>query len=164
MNIGIIIFVSVILKKIKIIFTPIQLRCCKNSQRFSSNSSNISDYVNIVEVTSTQHYTRIAQSRFPEQKMLGNDTMETASTDVTSIRRCPMSFEKSTWKTHRYFVDFESRIHVEISTSNRCHNFHVDSPFKIDVISTNFPRGISTLNRWRIDEDVPIGQVMLVLK
>ena len=82
--------------------------------------------------------------------------METANTETTVIRR-RNNIEKSTWKTHRYFVDFESRIHVEISTSNRCHNFHVDSPFKIDVISTNFPRGISTSNRWRIDEDVPIG-------
>ena len=155
-NIVIIIFVSVILKKIKIIFTPIQLRCCKNSQRISSNSSNISDYVNIVEITSTQHYTRIAQNRFPEQKMLGNNTMETASTEVTSIRR-RNNVEKSTWKTHQYFVDFESRIHVEIFKSNRCHNFHVDSPIKIGVISTNFLRGISTSNRWRIDEDVSIG-------
>ena len=88
--------------------------------------------------------------------MLGNDRMETASTEVTSIRR-RNDIEKSTWRTHRYFVDFESRIHVEISTSNRCHNFHVDSPFKIDVISTNFPRGISTSNRWRIDKDATIG-------
>ena len=58
------------------------------------------------------------------------------------------------WRTHRYFVDFE------ISTSNRCHNFHVDSPFKIDVISTNFPREISTSNRWRIDKDASIGQLL----
>ena len=88
--------------------------------------------------------------------MLENDRMETASKTVTSIRR-RSDIEKSTWKTHRYFVDFESRIHVEISTSNRCHNFHVDSPFKIDEIPTNFPPGISTSNRWRIDEDVSIG-------
>ena len=87
--------------------------------------------------------------------MLGKNTMETASTEVKSILRRNKA-EKSTWKTHRYFVDFESRFHVEISTSNRCHNFPVDSPFKIDVISTNFPRGISTSNRWRIDEDVSI--------
>ena len=66
----------------------------------------------------------------------------------------------STWRTHRYFIDFESRIHVEISTSNRCHNFHVDSPFKINVISTNFPRGISPSNRWRIDEYVSIGRLI----
>ena len=85
-----------------------------------------------------------------------NDRMETASKEVTSIQR-RNDIEKSTRKTHRYFVDFESRIHVEISTSNRCHDFHVDSAFKVDVISTNFPRGISTSNRWRIDEDVPIG-------
>ena len=85
-----------------------------------------------------------------------NDIMETASKEVTSIQR-RNDIEKSTRKTHRYFVDFESRIHAEISTSNRCHDFHMDSPFKIDVISTNFPRGISTSNRWRIDEDVPIG-------
>ena len=93
--------------------------------------------------------------------MLENDRMETASTEVTSIWR-RNDIEKSTWRTHRYFVDFESRIHVEISTSNRCHNFHVDSPFKIDVASTNFARGISTSNRWRIDKDVSIGWSRLV--
>ena len=94
--------------------------------------------------------------------MLENDRMETASTEVTSIWR-RNDIEKSTWRTHRYFVDFESRIHVEISTSNRCHNFHVDSPFKIDEISTNFPCGISTSNRWRIDEDVSIGKIVGIL-
>ena len=95
--------------------------------------------------------------------MLGNNTMETASTEATSIRR-RNNVKKSTWRTHRYFVDFESRIHVEISTSNRCHNFHVDSSFKIYVISTNFPRGISTSNRWRIDEDVSIETIFTALK
>ena len=59
-NIGIITFVSVILNKIKIIFTPIYLRCCKIPKGYSSNSSNINDYVNIVEITSNLHYTRIA--------------------------------------------------------------------------------------------------------
>ena len=88
--------------------------------------------------------------------MLENDRMETVSTEVTSIWR-RNNIEKSTWRTHRYFVDFESRIHVKISTSNRCHNFHVNSPFKIDLISTNFPRGVSTSSRWRIDKDVSIG-------
>ena len=48
--------------------------------------------------------------------MLGNDTMETASTEVTSVRR-RNDIEKPTTKTYRYFVDFESRIHVEISMS-----------------------------------------------
>ena len=89
--------------------------------------------------------------------------METASTEVTSIWR-RNNVEKSTCRTHRYFVDFETRIHVEISTSNRCHNFHVDLPFKIDVISTNFPRGISTSNRWRIDEDESIGYCITIVK
>ena len=90
--------------------------------------------------------------------MLGNDRMETASTEVASIQR-RNDIEKSMWKTHRHLVDFESRIHLEISTSNRCHNFHVDSPFKIDVISMNFRGGTLTSNRWRIDEDVSIGFV-----
>ena len=82
--------------------------------------------------------------------------MKTPDPEVTLI--LPRNdIEKSTWRTHRYFVDFESRINVEIFTSNRCHNFHLDSPFKIDAISTNFPRGISTSDRWQIDEDVYIG-------
>ena len=94
--------------------------------------------------------------------MLENDIMETVSTEVTSVWR-RNDIEKSTCKTHRYFVDFESRIQIEISMSNRCHTFHVDSPFKIDVISTNFPRGISTSNRWRINEDVSIGFIPFIL-
>ena len=89
--------------------------------------------------------------------------MEKASTEVMSIWR-RNNVKKSTWRTHRYFVDFESRIHVEISMSNRRHNFHVDSSFKIYVISTNFPRGISTSNRWQIDEDVSIGTIFTALK
>ena len=88
--------------------------------------------------------------------------METVSTEVTLIWR-RNDTEKSTWRTHRNSVDFESRNHVEISTSDRCHNFHVDSPFKIDEISTNFPCGISTSNRWRIDEDVSIGKIVGIL-
>ena len=32
--------------------------------------------------------------------------------------------EKPTWKTHQYFVEFENRINFEISTLNRCYNFH----------------------------------------
>ena len=153
--IDIIISVSVILKKIKFIVISISLHCCNIPKGYSSSSSKISDYVNIVEIIATQHYARIVQNRFPDQKMLENDRMETVSTEVS--RFDVEMTEKSTWRTHRYFVDFGNRIHVEISTSNRCHNFHVDLPFKMDVISTNFPRGISTSNRWRIDEVVSIG-------
>ena len=140
-NIDIIIVISVIMKKIKIIFVRNYLRCCKIPK------GCISDYVDIVEITSTQDYTRLAWSRFPEQKMLENDRMKTASTEVMSIRR-QKDIEKSTWKTHRYVIDFESQIHVKISLPIRCHNFHVDSSFKIYEILTNFPRGISKSNRW----------------
>ena len=88
--------------------------------------------------------------------MLGNDRMETASNEVTSIWR-RNDIEKSTWITHLYFVDFRSWIPVETSTSNRCYNFHVDLAFKIDVTLTNFLRAILTLNPWRIDGDESIG-------
>ena len=54
-----IISVSVILKKIKIIVIPIYLHYCNIPKGHSSNSSNISDYVNTVKITATQHYTRI---------------------------------------------------------------------------------------------------------
>ena len=59
-NIGIIIFVSVILRKMKIISVHYYLCWCKIPKGNSSNSSNISDYVNIVENMSTHHYTRLA--------------------------------------------------------------------------------------------------------
>ena len=64
--------------------------------------------------------------------------METVATaEVTSIRR-RKDIEKSTWRTYQYFVDFESGIQVERSTSNWCHNFRMNSPFKIDEISRTF--------------------------
>ena len=93
--------------------------------------------------------------------MIENERTETASTAILSI---PLQndTEKSTWRSQRYLVDFQSRIHVEISTLNRCHNFHLDLPFKIDEILANFPRGISTSNRRRIDEDVSIGVSLLM--
>ena len=62
--------------------------------------------------------------------MLGKNTIETVSTEVMLIR-CQNNVKRSMWRTHRCFVDFENRIPVEISTSSRCHNFHVDSSFKI---------------------------------
>ena len=58
--------------------------------------------------------------------MLGNDRTETAKTEAKSIE--PRNdIEKSTWKTHRYFVDFESQIHVKF-------------PRRIDVIISTWIR------------------------
>ena len=54
---------SVILKKISIIFSykywhigniPIYLHCCNISKGYISNSSKISDYMNIVQIKATQ--------------------------------------------------------------------------------------------------------------
>ena len=57
-NIGIVTSVSVTLKKIKFIVIPIYLHCCNIPKGHSSISSKISDYVNILQITATQHYTR----------------------------------------------------------------------------------------------------------
>ena len=48
------IFLSVIFKKIPIIFIHSYLHCCKILKGHISNSSNISDFVNIVEIKLTQ--------------------------------------------------------------------------------------------------------------
>ena len=71
--------------------------------------------------------------------MFGNDRMETPSTEVTSIWR-RNDIEKFMWKTHRYFIDFESRIHVELMSyfphgfafQNWC-DFHELSTRNFDV-------------------------------
>ena len=78
--------------------------------------------------------------------MFENNRKETANKVVISTWH-RNDIEKLMWKTDQYLVDFESQIHVEISTSNQCYNFHVDLPFKIDEISTNFPLDISMSNR-----------------
>ena len=119
-NIGIIIFVCVVLKKIKItlfLFTGIVSKITKEYSPNSSSSSYVNDYVNIVEITSTQYYTRIEYVR----KLYNRNTEYRNYVDSTWS-----DMKKSTWRTHRYFVDFESGIEVEISTLNRCHNFHMD--------------------------------------
>ena len=71
---------------------------------------------------------------------------QTTSLEVTLIRYWN-DIEKATWRTHRYFIDFGSRIDVEISTSNWCHLFYADSPFITDKISTNFRSRNSMSNR-----------------
>ena len=47
-------------------------------------------------------------------------------------------------------IDFESRIHVKISTSNRCHNFYVKFRRRIDGESTKMcPLG-NSLPNWTV--------------
>ena len=58
--------------------------------------------------------------------MLGKDTMEKASTEVTSIQRRNL---------FREIIDTLSILKVE-STSNIFHNFQVNFPFEIDESST----------------------------
>ena len=42
---------------------------------------------------------------------------------------------KSMWKTHHFFIDFESRIDVQLFMSNRCHSLQGDWAFIIDGCS-----------------------------
>ena len=65
--------------------------------------------------------------------------------------------EKKTWKSHRYFIDFESSISIELSTSNWCLCFDLDLRFIIDEMLTNFLCRIFMSNRWRIDKNVSDG-------
>ena len=59
-------------------------------------------------------------------------------------------------------IDFDDQIDVKLSTLNRIHLFHMDLPFIIDEISTNFVRGISMSNRWRESIKMcPLGYVLL---
>ena len=58
-NSSIIIAVSVIFKEIKFFVIHIYLHSCNIPKGYTSNSSKISDYVNIVEITATKYYTRI---------------------------------------------------------------------------------------------------------
>ena len=118
------------------------LRCCKIPKGYSCNSSKsviTPTLLKLHQLSTTPEYLRVGSWSKKCQKMI-----EQKQQEVTSIR-------------HRNHLEKSIFIDVKISTSNRCHNFPVDSPFKIDVISTNFPRGILTWNRWRIDKDVSIG-------
>ena len=92
---------------LRFIFIHIYLHCYKISEIYSSNISNNKEFVKITEITSAQHYTKLAYNRIIEQKMLGNDGMETVSTIVLSVS-LPNNIENSTWRTHQYFVNFES--------------------------------------------------------
>ena len=67
-NIGIITSASVILKKLKFIVIPIYFHWCNIPTRYSSSTSKISDCVNIIGITVTQHYTGKAYNRVTEQK------------------------------------------------------------------------------------------------
>ena len=81
---------------------------------------------------------------------------QAASFEVTLIRH-RNDIEENMWRTHQHLIDSESRINIELSTSNRCHSFQVDSPFIIGEISADFQHGILMSNRQRVDKDAPIG-------
>ena len=138
----------------------------QNFQRtqFQEYSSVISNYVNIAEIASTQHHIRLAYNKFPRQKMLGNDRMETASGAVTSIW-LRNDIEKSTWRIYWYFIDFHtskfpSRIDIIISTWIRLsksmkprRTFYVEFWHWINGESTKMcPLGINHLRKLRIHE------------
>ena len=84
---------------------------------------------------------------------------QAASLEVMPIRH-RNNIEISMWKNRWYFINFESQIDVELNTWNWCHLFDVDLPSITDETSTNFQRGVSMSNRWRIDEDVSIGLLL----
>ena len=64
--------------------------------------------------------------------------------------------KKATWKDHQYFMVFENRIVIEVSTSNQRHLFNVALYFVINEILTEFWPETSMLNQWRIDKNVSI--------
>ena len=112
-NIGIIIFVCVILKKIKITLFPFICIVSKITKKYSSNSSSssyVSDYVNIVEIKSTQYYTRIEYVR----KLYDRNTEYKNYVDSTSKRH-----EKSHVENSSLFRRFWKW--------NRSRNFHDES-------------------------------------
>ena len=59
-------------------------------------------------------------------------------------------------KTHRYFINFQCQIYVELFILNHCLPFQVGSVFIIGEVLTDFRREISMLNRCLMDEDVSI--------
>ena len=67
--------------KIKLIVILIDLHCCNIPKGYSSKFQ----YVNLVEIIATQHYTSTVQNMLPEQKKLQNDRMETTCTKAMSI-------------------------------------------------------------------------------
>ena len=72
--------------------------------------------------------------------MVGESPNGHVHAESPSIRRL-----KSTWKVRRNYINFETRIHVEIKTSIRRGSLNVDSTFKIDEISMSSPRGVSNV-------------------
>lgn len=80
---------------------------------------------------------------------------QAASLEVMLVRH-RNNIEKTMWKTHQCFIDFESQMDIELSTANQ-YLFPKDLPFIINELLPDFWHGISMLNQWWIDKDVSIG-------
>ena len=135
---------------LKINFIHIYLCCFKISKGYSSNSSNISDYITIFEITSIQNYTRLAQNRLPKQKILGNDRMETAiqqsrQFDVETTLKNPrvelidilsILKVKTTSKSSRWIDVIISTCNCFSKSMKSRRTFHVEFRRRIDGEST----------------------------
>ena len=127
------------------------MRCCKIPKGYRSNSSNVSDYVDIVEITSTQHYTRLLRIGSQRRKCTKMIEMKQGVKHL-----CRFDLETKKKNQHRGLIDISSilkvessskflrRIDVIISTWIRLsksmksrRTFHVEFRRRIDRESTN---------------------------
>lgn len=100
----------------------------------------------------------ISNFRFKSEEVARGDSYHSTKwKQELVLRQAAKSYVDSTsWRTGRCSIDFESRIGVELSTSNKCHPFHNDWSFIINEIPMSFCRKLSMPNRQQIDEDVSI--------
>ena len=131
------------------IFIHIYLRCCKIPKEYGSNSSSISNYVNIFEITSTQHYTNLLRIGSQLRKC-----EETRDWKQQAHQLCRFNAEKSTCGK---LIDISSILKVKST---------LKFPRPVDVIISTwiclsksikfqwiFRVEFLQQNRWRIDEE-----------
>ena len=87
------------------------MRCCKIPKGYSSNSSNVSDYVDIVEITSTQHYTRLLRIGSQGRKCTKMIEMKQRVKHL-----CRFDLETKKKNQHRGLIDISSILKVESSS------------------------------------------------
>ena len=128
----------------------------------NSNNSNISDYVNIVEITSTQHYTRIGSLNRKCQEMIQwkQRVQKLHRFDVETIYKNPRGelFDISSILKVESMTKFPRRIDVMISTwiclpksMKFRQNFHLEIRRRIDGESKKIhPFGTLLLFKLRI--------------
>lgn len=148
------------------------MRCCKIQKSLllqfkckyvQHKVSNISD-TEVITIQNRVHFftknvswkhSKCLQTRYDNWRDFNVKQMSMFDLRINLTSILHQVIQRGGWRASKYFINFESWIYIELSTSNRflCFDPYLSFIFK-KILTNNFRFKIWTSNTWQIDKNV----------